>query len=461
MKNPVVDGKKALLVGVGILGGGLSMAKYLLENGADLTITDQRSQEDLKDTISKLSNNIKYTLGEHRESDFETADVIIFNPAVSYFSEWVQLAQKLNKEFYNDYSFFLESIRTKEPKPIVIGVTGTRGKTTISTWIDHLLPDSTLGGNIPEANLLKIINEDTPVYVLELSSFQLEYPSESSPNIAVLTNIYVDHLNRYKTFEKYQEVKFNIFKNQTEKDVLVLNLDEAITAEVLAEKPRAKLFFISLSELPKDKNGLYFEKDSVIYQFEGKRTKAAAVKGLAPHEKTNLLTAMLVAHLMGVPGEQIAAEIKDLPNPKFRQEVIVSNKNFTVVNDSAGTSPDATIAAIEKYKGKDLILITGGADKNLDFKDLAKKIAENVKPENLYLLEGSATRKLIKELTKLLYISEVAEYENLEDIIDVISQEYSKGTIVLSPASASFEKFNNEFDRGETFNKLVEKYFGI
>jgi UDP-N-acetylmuramoylalanine-D-glutamate ligase len=90
---------------------------------------------------------------------------------------------------------------------------------------------------------------------------------------------------------------------------------------------------------------------------------------------------------------------------------------------------------------------------------LAKKITENVKPENLYLLEGSATKKLIKELTKLLYISEVAEYENLEDIIDVISQEYTKGTVLLSPGSASFEKFKNEFDRGEAFNKLVEKYF--
>jgi UDP-N-acetylmuramoylalanine--D-glutamate ligase len=259
--------------------------------------------------------------------------------------------------------------------------------------------------------------------------------------------------------EKYRDVKFNIFKNQTEQDVLVLNYDEPVTKLALKEKPKSKLFFVSLSPLPKDLNGLYFDNDKAIYQFEGKRTKATSIMGLAPHERSNLLTAMLVAHLMGVPGQQIVEGIKDLPKPKFRQEIIFKDNNFTIVNDSAGTSPDATIAAIEKFRGKDLVLVTGGADKDLDFKELAKKITENVKPENLYLLEGSATKKLIKELTKLLYISEVAEYENLEDIIDVISQEYTKGTVLLSPGSASFEKFKNEFDRGEAFNKLVEKYF--
>lgn len=454
--------KKVLLVGLGILGGGLSMAQYLLKKGAKLTITDLRDKEILKPMIKKLPVGINYTLGEHNESDFKNADIIIFNPAVSYFSPWVKLAKNLKKEFYNDYTFFLKNLKEINPNALVVGITGTRGKTTTAMWANHLINGSVLGGNIPEANLLKIMNKKTNVFVLELSSFQLEYAKgkNSSPNIAVLTNIYVDHLNRYKTFERYRDVKFNIFKNQTEKDVLVLNNNEQVTKDVLALKPKANLFFISQKPLPKSKNGLFFDGDNIIYQFNGVKSKATTLKGLAPHEKANLLSAMLVAHLVGVEGKEIVARVKDLPRPKLRQEVIFKNNNFTIVNDSAGTNPDATIAAIEKYKNeKNLVLITGGTNKELELKALAKKITKDIKRENLYLLEGSATELLIKELTSILHSSEVP-YKNLEEIVDVVSQNYDNATIVFSPGSASFEKFKNEFDRGEKFNRLVKKYYG-
>lgn len=462
MSKMELKDKKVLLVGLGILGGGLSMAQYLLKKGAKVTITDLRTKAELEGMIKKLPATVKYCLRKHDKKDFETADIIIFNPAVPATSPWVKLAKKLKKEYFNDYTFFLTNIKETNPCALVIGITGTRGKTTTAMWTNHLIKDSVLGGNIPEANLLKIMNKKTNIFVLELSSFQLEHATKNSPapNIAVLTNIYTDHLNRYGSFENYKKMKFKIFENQTKEDVLVLNLDEPITKEVLAQKPKSTLFFISKKKLPKTKNGLYFEGDDIYYQYKGEISKAATVKGLAPHEKNNLLATMLVAHLAGVDGKEIAANLKNLPQAKFRQQKVFENKNFTIINDSAGTSPDATIAAIEKFKGKNFVLISGGTNKELDFVELAKKIKKDVPLENLYLLEGTATNKLIAELKKINYIKgDFEAYENLDEILDIISAGYNKGTVVFSPGAASFGKFKNEFDRGDTFNKLAIKYF--
>jgi len=456
-----IRNKKVLLVGLGILGGGLSMAKYLIKEGAKLTVTDLRDKSVLKGMTEKLPSTIKYTLGKHLQSDFDKADIVIFNPAVPYASEWVRYCRKHKKVFYNDYTFFLENLRTANPSALIIGITGTRGKTTTAMWAHHLIPRSVLGGNIPDKNLLKIMKKKTNVFVLELSSFQLEYATKKhqSPDIAVLTNVYVDHLNRYKKFDKYRDIKFNIFKNQDSNDALILNVDEKIAKEALATEPRGNLFYISQKRLPENKNGLYFEGDDIIYQYSGQGTKAITIKGLAPHEKANLLSAMLMAHLAGTEGKEINRLIKTLPQPLFRQQVIFKNKNFTIVNDSAGTNPDATIAAIEKFKDKkNFVLISGGTDKELEFNELAKKISKDVHPDNLFLLEGSGTDALLKELSNLRH-EEIAPYQTLEDIIDVVSEKYSNGTIVFSPACASFEKFKNEFDRGQKFNKLVKKYF--
>lgn len=458
--------KKILLVGLGIQGGGFSAAKYFISRGAKLTITDLRKKEELKEMIAKLKKidpSIKYTIGEHKESDFKNADVIVFNPAVPATSPWVAFAAKLGKPYFNDYTFFLNEIssRKSDQKPIIIGITGTRGKTTITNWTHYLIPGSAMGGNVLNKNLYEMLKSKAKVLVLELSSFQLEFDKTSkySPNIAILTNVYVDHLNRYKSLNEYKKIKLSIFRNQTEDDALILNLDEEVTKEALAKKPKSNLFFVSKKQLPKDKNGMYFKGDDINYQFEGKVSKVTKFPGLAPHEKTNLLSAMLTAHVMGIDGKEIVSRIKSLPTPDYRQQEVFNNKKIKIINDSAGTSPDATIAAIEKFKSeKNFILISGGTNKELDYQNLAKKIAIDVKPENLFLLAGSGTNLLLKELSKIVK-EEIVPYDNLEDIVDIVSQEFTTGAIVFSPGGASFEKFKNEYDRGAKFNSLAKKYF--
>lgn len=459
-----LNNKKVLLVGLGILGGGVSMAKFLLKNGANLTITDLRTKKELKGSLGSLKDKkIKFTLGRHAIRDFKDAEIIIFNPAVSYFSPWTKIAKKYNKEFYNDFTLFLKSLEEQNPEANYIGITGTRGKTTTATWLSRIIPGATLGGNIPEKGLqnIKINSKD---FILELSSFQLEYFHKGlkPPKIAIITNFYNDHLNRYGTMAKYFNVKSRIFLSQTKNDYLILNADDEYTKKFLAKKPKGQVYLFSLKKLPQNKNGLYFKGQKIIFQEFGKIQNITKVLSLADHEKANLLPSMLAAHLYGIGWPQIAGKIKALPNVNFRQEVVKNTKKWKVINDSAGTSPDATVAAIEKFSSyPNFILITGGTDKSLDFSKLAKKIKQCVKAKDMYLFEGTATDKLVGELNKLKYFEKADGqiFTNLSEIVKEIS-EHQNGTVVFSPASASFGKFKNEFDRGRKFNNLVKRYLG-
>jgi len=581
-------GKKVLIFGLGILGGGVEAAKWFYKNGAKIIITDKKTKEELLLSIKKLKKiKAKYVLGKHRFEDIDRADIVYFNPGVSYKSEWVKYAKEKGKEVVNDcYIFF------KYAKGDIIAITGTRGKTTTTTWIYELLtqvsniypnnrpnrlPESSdrmfghnsgkvfgqnsgrnilLGGNQPERSLFKILDktkEDT-ISVLEISSFQLElYPTADkrgfkngltridietadkrefntdkhgfikAPNIAIITNIYNDHLNRYSSFEEYAGIKARIFQNQTENDYLILNLDNDWTNFFLRLKPKSQVYFVSLRGLPRTKRrqfgqakirgGIYIKDEKVFIEDKDNaclRKSALSLpvsafrKIYGEHNIYNLLFALLAVYLylksknIKNPQDKIKKLknfILNLRTPEFRQEIIYKDKNLIIVNDSAATSPDATINAIERFKKyicpkssrgvrkslRNLILITGGTDKNLDFKDLAKKIKKEIKPENLILLNGSATKKLIEELRKIKYpLIEENIFEDLREAVhhglmrisELINADSKlNGTnknnphrsvlnpyisvLLFSPASASFEKFKNEFDRGKKFNKII------
>jgi UDP-N-acetylmuramoylalanine--D-glutamate ligase len=622
-------GKKVLIFGLGLLGGGIEAAKWFYKNGAKLIITDKKTKKELLPSIKRLKKiKAKYILGEHRFEDIDSSDIIYFNPGVSYKSEWVNYAKEKEKEVANDcYLFF------KYAKGDVIAITGTRGKTTTTIWIYELLKkffknNVLLGGNQPERSLFKILDKtkEDSISVLEISSFQLEfYPhadlrrlnadlrrlnaderglqrgltridnniadqilSEPSvlslnqsvsiikaPKIAIITNIYNDHLNRYSSFEEYASVKAKIFQNQTENDYLILNLDNDWTNFFLRLKPKSQVYFVSLRGpirtkhghfgQVKVKGGIYIKDEKIFIEDENNDclrksalslTVSAFKEIYGEHNLYNLLFALLTIYLylksknIRNPQDKIKKLknfILNLKTPEFRQEIVYKDKNLMIVNDSAATSPDATINAIERFKkyicpkksamyklfrtlnglnglygqekqkrgpnrqclGRtgpseaqkslgDLILITGGTDKNLDFKDLAKKIKEEIKPKNLILLNGSATKKLIEELRKIKYpLIEENIFEDLREAIyrglmriserinadskriktdkndphiSVPNPNESVGennpyrsvlnpyisVVLFSPASASFEKFKNEFDRGKKFNKIIK-----
>jgi UDP-N-acetylmuramoylalanine--D-glutamate ligase len=461
---------KVLLVGLGILGGGLSTALWLLKHGFDLTITDTKSKKDLAPSLKKLKKylpRIQLILGEHRLKDILNNDLIILNQAVPVLhNPLVKFAQKHQKPIKKELELFLDQIN--QP---VIGITGTRGKTTTTLWIHHLLrakyQNIQVGGNNPDYPLFSFIDklkQNIPV-VLEIPCFQLELPLHKAPHIAIITNLYTDHLNRYRTLKQYAQIKANIFKYQTKNDYLILNNDNSWTKYFLSLKPKAQVYFTSLKKLPKNLNGVYFHKNWIFYQKDGHPEKITNVKifnqlwGL--HNTDNLLRAILVAKILKLSNAQIKKQLASLPQVKMRQEIVFQDKTLTIINDSAGTSPEAGVAALNRWDhNKNFILITGGTDKALDFKQLAKEIKKKLAAPNLILLNGSATKKLIEELEKLHYSKTYNVFENLGECLTYsffLAQNKKKAIIAFSPASASFEKFKNEFDRGEKFNHLVKQ----
>ncbi|MER3581450.1 MAG: UDP-N-acetylmuramoyl-L-alanine--D-glutamate ligase [Patescibacteria group bacterium] len=499
--------KKILIFGLGRLGGGISSTKWFYQNGAKLRITDLKTKKELQDSIEKLKNiKAKYILGKHRKEDFDWADIIVVNPAISYKNDFVKYAKEKGKEVVNDcYLFF------KYAQGEIIALTGTRGKTTTTTWIYELLKaihgytriftrinadidadkreyrkqetrididgfkEIIIGGNQPDKSLLKIIKRGrkNSLFVLELSSFQLEFYEKNlkAPKIAIITNIYNDHLNRYESFEEYALTKAKIFQNQTENDYLILNYDNEWTKFLLNLKPKSKVYFVSFKNLPKNLKGIFL-KNNYLFIRDQKLEKLFNIKKFrkiyGDHNVYNLMFALLAIYLYLKNinlVKKLKSKIYSLSLPPFREQIIYQSKNLIVINDSAATSPEATISAIVRFSKltKNLILISGGTDKNLNFNGLAKIIKQKIKKENLILFNGSATKKLINELEKINYkILEENIFENLKDCLEkALKIKKQKSIILFSPGAASFEKFKNEFDRGKKFNKIVKSLLKI
>lgn len=526
-----------LIMGLGTLGGGIASAKWFLSHGAKVTVTDLRTERELKSSIGEFhlskkkvvgkgvmtrhntrGKTVRFVLGRHRAEDFKENDIIVVNPAVPRESPYLAIAKKAGKTIVNDAKIFFDAV----PNPI-IAVTGTRGKTTTTNWIAHFLKsrhkNSIAGGNSSRVALLSVIgklssgggsafdgkDKKTPV-VLELSSWQLELLDEArrGPDVAVITNIFPDHLNRYTNVRDYASAKANIFSRQTPSQKLILNLDNPWTKFFLSKRPKSEKYFISFKKLPTGRNGLCVlpaipsrheaiknmgigaskggtekvlcysiaPQEEIAFVYRGKTRQVFSskmvrkIKTLGEHNMYNFLAAALAAHLMGISWGAIEKRVETLPQIPLRQEVILRGKNLLVVNDSAGTSPDATIAAIRRFKNQgNIILITGGTDKNLEFKGLAREIQESIAPEHLFLLDGSATKKLISELKRVRYFKNTKPrlFESLQEIMQSLRNMnlvriYENAVVLFSPGAASFEKFKNEFDRGEQFNTLIKRY---
>ncbi|OGZ05661.1 MAG: UDP-N-acetylmuramoylalanine--D-glutamate ligase [Candidatus Lloydbacteria bacterium RIFCSPHIGHO2_01_FULL_49_22] len=482
-KEHIFTGIRALVMGLGLHGGGVATAKWLARHGAKVTATDKRTKEILVDSIRALQGvPVKYVLGGHRHQDFRTNDLIVVNPGVPRESEYLETAIRAGKRIENDASLFFRY--STNP---VIAITGTRGKTTVTLWVATLLQkkyhDVLPSGNTPDNAFLKEferlsacdaraeVHGDIPV-VAEMSSWQLERLSSGgrAPHVAVVTNLYPDHLNRYNGIRDYANAKVNIFLFQQSDDFLILNHENAWTPYFLKKKPKALLFFISKKALPKNAHGLFVRSGMLIFRFDGMEQKLFSIKRFTElygvHNLENLMNAVLAVKLFD---PTIAVSLRDvlhLPTPKMRQEIVAKKGRLTIVNDSCATSPDGTIAAIERFrKMGNIVLVTGGTDKNLEFGALAMMIKKFILAQNLILLEGSATKKLIaafpgSELSRLNLDKKVLK--NLDSCVAeafrAAKKLTGKTTILFSPGAASFEKFLHEFDRGEQFNILVKKY---
>lgn len=459
--------KKVLIFGLGLLGGGVATTNWFLKQGTQVTVTDLKTEEQLKSSLEKINGEVQLKLGGHNENDIYANDVIVCNQDVSINNPYVQLAFKEGKQVETEGTLFFKIFPNK-----IIGITGTRGKTTTTVWTNtflRLISRSTTVGNFGEVNpFMEIANkgDEFDIAVAEVPSFQLEYFGliNKGPEIAVITNLSADHLNRHGDMKNYALVKANISKYQTPNQHLILNYDNEWTEFFISQKPQSHIWRFSKDKLPGNIDGLYYQNNEILFQEKGGSQSVLSVgdfiKEEGVHNLENLLASSLVAYLAGVPWDKIQTAISSLPQIEFRQEIVFKNKKLMIINDTTATSPEGTIQAIKRFGGLETILIIGGTDKDLNFTELGKVIPEFIRPDNIVFLTGSATDKIRTVLGDFAH--DCPSYDSLRECVEIASKkasQYPQSVILFSPASKSFEKFKNEYDRGEQFNNLIKDYY--
>ncbi len=452
-------GKKVVIMGLGINkeGSGVSSALFFARMGAKVLVTDLKPRSFFTAQIKKLSvyKNICFVFGKHNESDFKNADLIIKNPDVPKSSVYLALARKNNIPIHNDWSVFL----SLNDNPF-IGVTGTRGKSTTTTLIYEMLRNTVsvkLCGNVgisPLAIIEKIKPQD--IVVAELSSWNLQQFDvvKESPHIAVITNLFPEHLNKYKHLQEYYGDKEKIFKYQAKHDALIANRDNK---EVVKRVTKAKSRIVWFSQKPFKGDGAYIKNGHIIFSFAGTLEKVCSVKDIAilgAHNRENVLAAVCVAIISSVSFKDIRTAISGFHGVPNRLELVREVKGVTYYNDTTATSPDAVIAALRALNSKNIILLSGGTDKKLEYSIMAKEF-KKYNPKIIFFA-GTATEKIKKELKKYPHI--LGEVHSMKEAMLLARAHAKKGdTVLLSPGAASFGIFKNEFDRGAQFCKLVKK----
>ena len=435
-------GKKVLIFGLGLNQGGLGSAKFFAKNGAKVRITDLRNKEVLKSSIDELKQfpNIEYSLEGHKNEDVTWADLVIKNAAIKPNNSFINYALKNDKPVKMDIDIFLESVKPSQ----IIGITGTKGKSTTSSMIYEVLKkskkDVILAGNIGISVLDTIPNvQENTLVVLEISSFQLQSfdKHQVSPKWAVLTNITPDHLNYHSSLEEYINAKKIIGKYQTADDFLFLRKNDPITTG---------------SKFLKDLKGqiVYFSKDDLPNHFHPN------LKG--DHNIENIAAALKTANALGVNTNSALQALADFKGVPFRMELVKDWHGVKIINDTAATSPESAIKAIQTYPG--CILICGGMNKGMDYTQFTKIVLEKTK--KVFLLEGDSTTAILSSLrAERSNLSINGPYDNFEKLLTDVGSIVKKGdTILLSPAATSFNLFQNEWDRGRKFNLAVQKVFG-
>jgi UDP-N-acetylmuramoylalanine--D-glutamate ligase len=434
--------KNVVVMGLGLHGGGVGVVKFLAKQGTQVLVTDLKTKKELKESIAKLRKyKVKYILGRHRIGDFKNADLIIKNPGVPKESKYLQIARKNSVPIETDIGLFFELCPSKK----IIGVTGTKGKSTVATLIAKLLATKyhvVLAGNIRTSALevLPKISKNT-IVVLELSSWQLEdlEDHKKNPWIAVITNIMQDHLNRYRGIKDYIEAKKLIFKFQKVDDYLILNREDKIVRKF--SKPACR-------------RGRKAKSKIIFYSKNQTKKYIKYIKIIGEHNLSNISATIATAKILKIKDKNIKKALKNFKGIEGRIEFIKEVGGVKYYNDTTATTPDATIAALNSFPEKqNIILIGGGTDKNLNFKELAKLIFKKVKL--LILLPGTATQKLKKEIAK--FPVQLIEVKDMRDAIKKAKKQAEKGdAVLLSPGCASFGLFQHEFDRGKQFQKCIK-----
>ncbi len=441
-----------------IVGGarsGIAAAEFLLSRSARVILTDVKGHETLApalaplQTLAEKSGELILELGGHRSDSFRCCDVVVVSPGVPLTLPFFDESRKRGIPVISEVELAARHVRGR-----ILGITGSNGKTTTTTLVAELLRGSGLRGyaagniGIP---LVSYADRSTPedIYATELSSFQLEGVQSFRPFVAAILNLTPDHLDRYPSFAAYVAAKKRIFMNQTSAEFAVLNHDDPGTAALAAEVQSQPVLFSHHSEPGR---GAFLRGGRILFRSEGSElelfgTDDVALKGA--HNLENLLAASVIALLAGVKPDTVQGVIRNFSGVEHRLEWVAEIRGVQYFNDSKATNVDATIKSLEAFPGN-IHLIAGGRDKGGDFTLLRPLVEKRVKQ---IVLIGEAAGKIRDALEGA---AEAVEAASLPEAVILCSSRAVPGDVVLlAPACASFDMFQNYEHRGRIFKQAV------
>ena len=444
-----VRGKRVLVVGLGK--SGVASAMFLQSQGARVTVSDAKSETQLRQEIPLLlDKGITVETGHHGERTFRDQDMIVVSPGVPVDQPQIEQARKQGIRVIGEIELAAQFV-----KGHVIAITGSNGKTTTTSLCGDIIKaggkKTLVGGNIgtPAISFAENAGADTWC-VLEISSFQLETIETFRPEIAAILNITPDHLDRHHTFEAYAKAKERVFENQRPSDFAVLNADNEPCVEIGKRVKSQVLWFSRLHDV---KSGAFVKGDKIVFRDKAGEHEIMPVNDMllkGAHNVENVLAAVCVGMAAGVAPEQIRKAVSQFKAVEHRLEYTATVSGVEYYNDSKATNVDATIKALESFT-KGVHLILGGKDKGSPYTVLNDLLHERVK--TVYTI-GAAATKIEAEVSGV----PVVRAETLENAVKLASDKAVRGDIVLlAPACASFDQFNSYEHRGRVFKDLVRK----
>ncbi len=452
MNKSILTGKKVLVMGLGRFGGGVDAAKFAHKCGANVTVTDLSGAEKLRDSVASLDvlKDIEFHLEGHRVVDFEDAEVVIVNPAVPVDSDYLETARRGGAIITSQVNLFFELC----PSPIV-GITGSNGKSTTAALTAHLLGSGIggegfkfrsvrLSGNIGNKPMLMLLEEitDKDIVVVELSSFQLEQLGwiKRGPEVAVITNLSPNHLDRHVSFEKYIAAKENILRfqecSEVKPAVSIFNGEDAICLEWF--------------------DRYCFENFRSCFTFSADDVGESLRKRFLPAGRFNIMNlaaAICVSRYFNVAEDKILSSLGHFKPLPHRLEMLADIGGVRWYNDSISTTADSTIAALCAFD-QPMVVIAGGYDKGVSFVRLGKVLAQKAKAVILLGETRQTIAAAVRAAGKDKFEVEFAD--SVADAVDIASRLAVKGDVVLfSPACASYDMFENFEQRGKEFNRCV------
>ena len=445
--------KKVLIMGLGLHGGGVGAARFFSRLGSHVVVTDLKTKRELAPSLAKLKRfkHITYHLGGHQSADFKSADYVIKGPGVPETSKFLKIAKRAGIPVLSDVEVFFRSC----PAPI-IGITGTKGKSTTATLLCQLLKHDPrklrvwLAGNIRKSvlDILPRVRKNDLV-ILELSSFQLDSlrNSRTSPRIAIITNIFPDHLNRYPSMRAYITSKANIFKFQKHGDYLFISARDPLLQRLARQAPGRVVRFDPART--------------------ARRSRAGMTPDIPPYQFSNIAAAIAVARHLGVEERTIRKVLTGFRGLPGRMELVRKVRGVSFINDTTATNPTAAEQAVIATKRRighhGLHVIAGGYDKGLPVMDFVRALRRHT--ATIVFLPGGASQKIKSEIrnpkpeTNLKFqIPKLSNAKSMPQAVRIAYRNAKRGDVVLlAPGAASFGLFKHEFDRGEQFVRAVRR----